>query len=266
VCVFVIGLGSLRVFGRWLPPSPFDLLHELPGFVAVGIPGRFWGYLALPLAVASAIGVRALERSGADDASPVLWTFLFVSALGFQLVSISAPFLSPAGRRVVVQAGVPRSVSRIRIVSGFASQASTITPTIGVLNAYNSQEYVHGDIVSGAALVRTSHDGGFGLLEATANWNGWSAIRVELPEGARAGALIVFNENFHPRWSTSIGVITRNGAGNLCLRLHDALGPGQKIDVTFRDSNSIIGGRVSLITAFCAAILGLTVVSQAAAA
>src|SRR5262249_9135548 len=35
---FVLGLGAWRALAPWLPPGPFDLLHRLPGFVAIGIP------------------------------------------------------------------------------------------------------------------------------------------------------------------------------------------------------------------------------------
>jgi hypothetical protein len=56
----VLGMGSLKVLHvpSWL--SPFDLLRPLPGFRSMGVTGRYWGFLALPLSLLSAMATRSV--------------------------------------------------------------------------------------------------------------------------------------------------------------------------------------------------------------
>src|SRR5262249_1063872 len=59
---FLVGLGAWKALGAWLPPGPFDLLHRLPGFETIGLPSRFWGLLALPLALPAAVCLTPRPR------------------------------------------------------------------------------------------------------------------------------------------------------------------------------------------------------------
>jgi len=75
-----------------------------------------------------------------------------------------------------------------------------LTPTQGVLEAYNNHDYIQGMIAPGSELVRqTRWTAGDVPLTAIAEWDGWSTIIVSLPEGGGPGA-VIFNQNFHPRW------------------------------------------------------------------
>jgi hypothetical protein len=257
---FVLGLGAWRALASWMPPGPFDLLHDLPGFRAVGIPARLWGYLALPLALASAIAIRRLEgETAAGRPRRALWSALFVFTLGFQLFSIALPFVSPIGREVVEPAPLPRAITTIQNVAEPepGSQAAELKPTTDLINAYNGHDYLQGKIVAGSALVLEARDGDGSPLSVTAHWNGWDQIHLTLPAGARPGAMVILNENFHPRWSAAGAVVTRNKTGNLCLRLHAPVRPGAVLDLTFRDVFSILGSQVSRLSAFVAALCGL---------
>jgi len=49
-----LGMGSLRAAHLPLWLSPFDWLRPLPGFRSIGVTGRFWGFLALPLSLLAA--------------------------------------------------------------------------------------------------------------------------------------------------------------------------------------------------------------------
>ena len=59
VVSIILGMGSLKPLHipTWL--SPFDILRPLPGFRSMGVTGRYWGFLALPL---SLLGAAALWR------------------------------------------------------------------------------------------------------------------------------------------------------------------------------------------------------------
>jgi hypothetical protein len=54
VACMVLGMGSLKVLHLPTWMSPFDLLRPLPGFRSIGVTGRYWGFLALPLSLLSA--------------------------------------------------------------------------------------------------------------------------------------------------------------------------------------------------------------------
>src|SRR5215831_18268637 len=248
---FVLGLGAWRALGRWLPPGPFDILHEFPGFEAIGIPSRFWGYLALPLALGCAVAIRRLEQE-TSPAHPrrLLWCALFAFTIGFQAVSLALPFLSATGRLIVPHAALPRAVHAIHNVPGpEGSQAELIGPTTDLIDAYNEHDYIQGAISPGTALGLQARDDHGVSIPVVAEWNGWSRIDLKLPAGSPPGARIVFNQNFHPLWSSSLGLVTRNGAGNLSLRLHQPAAAGSAITLTFRDPSSILGSRVSALSA-----------------
>ena len=248
----VLGLGAWTTLASWLPPGPFDLLRKLPGFETIGIPARFWGYLALPLSLAAAVALSSLE----SDACPLrprraLWAGVFVFTLGFQALSLAPPFLSERGRRYLSVPRMPSEVRRIENMPGpVTDQAMHLTPTRGVLEAYNNHDYVQGAIAPGSELVRqTRWTAGDPPLVATAEWDGWSTIVVTLPEGGGPGAVIL-NQNFHPRWRSSAGAATQSRRGNLALRLSRHVPPGTTIRLRFRDEASLLGKRISRISAW----------------
>lgn len=248
--MFLIGLGAFRALGSWLPPGPFDVLHLLPGFRTVGIPARFWGYLALPLALAGAVAIRGLEA----DTSPArphraLWTLLLLSILLFETVTLAEPFVTAQGRRRVATVPLPREIRSITNLEGpIVSQALELKPSVGILEAYNLHDYVQGAIAPGAELVRQAIAAGGGALVTRAAWDGWNRIAVTLPQGGGPGT-IVFNQNFHPRWRSSAGAAARDARGNLVLRLPRAVEPGATVTMRFSDDWSILGGRISRVSA-----------------
>lgn len=262
---FVIGLGAWKALADWLPPGPFDLLHRLPAFESVGIPGRFWGYLALPLALAAAVALRALEQDTCP-AHPrrLLWTGVFLFALSFQAVSLAQPFVSQRGRARLRAPRMPAEIHRIENVGGpVTDQSLYLSPTRGVLDAYNNHDYIRGAIAPGAELVRqTRWTRGGPPLNARAAWDGWNKIVVTLPDGGGPGA-VIFNQNFHPGWRSSMAAVTRNRRGNLALRLAQHVPPGTTITLRFRDEFSILGKKISRIAAYfflaAAAVVGALV-------
>jgi hypothetical protein len=254
---FVLGLGAWRALAPWLPPGPYDLLHRLPGFVAIGIPSRFWGYLALPLALAGAAAISRVETEPARFRR-ALWAGLFVSILGFQLLSIVPPFVSERGRVVVNVEPVPEAVAEIRNVHGpHVSQADELSPETGLIEAYNGHEFVQGRIRQGAEIVNSALTPEGNAVSVTASWEGWNRIWLELPAGAPAGTRIVFNANSHPRWSFSGGLADRDANGNLRAVVSRNVAAGTILELSFYDPTSALGAEVSLWSAFALLAAGL---------
>lgn len=259
--MLVFGLGAWRALASWLPPGPFDLLHRLPGFVAVGIPSRFWGFLALPLAFSSAIALRRLEaESSRRRPHLALWAGVFLFTLGFQAVSLVLPFVSERGRLVLKAKSIPPAVTTIRNVHGPSlSQSGELAPAIGLMEAYDAHDFIQGSIQEGTAIVLDARGPDGAPVPVTARWDGWSRIRLVFPAGAPAGTAIVFNQNFHPRWSLTNGEAVRDARGNLAARIPNGARPGEALDLVFHDPFSALGSRVSLFSglAVLAAALSL---------
>jgi len=245
---FVLGLGAWKAVAPWLPPGPFDLLHRLPGFGAIGIPSRFWGYLALPLALACAVAIARLQsETTSEHPHRGLWTAIFVSVLGFQLLSIVPPFVGERGSLVLEEKPLPEAVTAIRNVHGpRVSQAEELSPTTGLIEAYDAHEYVQGEIREGSELVLSAVTPRKESVPVEANWDGWSRIRLVFPSGAPNGTQVLLNQNAHPRWGFSGGLATRALSGNLAATLTRDAVPGARLELSFHDPSSVLGAKVSL--------------------
>jgi hypothetical protein len=257
--MLILGLGSWRALSPWLPPGPFDLLHRLPGFAAIGIPSRFWGYLALPLALACAAALDAVQGE-TTPARPrrLLWAGVFLTILGFQAASIVPPFVSEKGRIVVEGKPVPAVIRTIRNVHGpVVSQAAELSPDTGLLEAYDAHEYVQGSIREGSELVLSAAAPRGQAAAVEASWEGWNRMRLTFPSGAPNGTEILLNQNSHPLWGFAGGIATRDRRGNLRAVLTRGAAPGARLDLTFHDPASALGERVSFWSALAAAVAAL---------
>ncbi|MFI5317094.1 MAG: hypothetical protein ACHQ6T_15440 [Myxococcota bacterium] len=243
----VLGFGSLRPLWASAPPLPFDLLSALPGFRTIDLPARFWGFLALPLALFGALAIHRFEA----EQMPVslrraVSAALLVSLLGYQAYVLSQPFLTGGGGSVVPEVQPPEKIDRIaNVLEPIGSQAATILPTRGLIHAY--ADYVRGEIAPGSELIREAVDPSGRPVSAIARWHGWNDIQVALAERS-AAAHIVFNQNYHPFWRSSVGTVSRTASGNLVLDLPASPGPVQ-LAVSFRDPYSALGQRVTRWTA-----------------
>ena len=84
-----LGMGSLAAIGVPRILSPFDWLRDLPGFRSMGVTGRYWGFLALPLAL---LGAVALFRAASQEPRRrfrVLAVLLFLFQFSFQLGTVA---------------------------------------------------------------------------------------------------------------------------------------------------------------------------------
>ena len=258
--MLVFGFGAWRALASWLPPGPFDLLHRLPGFMAIGIPSRFWGFLALPLALSSAIALGRLEAETSRCRPHLaLWAAAFLFTLGFQAVSLVLPFVGERGRLVVKAKPVPPTVTSIRNVHGpFLSQSGELSPETGLIEAYDAHDFIQGSIREGAALVLEARGPEGQPVPVNARWDGWSRIRLVFPLGAAAGTAIVFNQNFHPRWVFTAGEAVQDARGNLAARLPNGARPGEALDLVFHDPFSALGSRVSLFSGLAVLAVALS--------
>jgi hypothetical protein len=181
-------------------------------------------------------------------------------------MSLAGPFLSARGRQDSPAAPLPVKIQTIVNAEGpYASQALSLKPDAGLIRAYNDHDYLRGSIAPGAELVRSAVAADGKALPAAAEWDGWNAIVLTLPGGGGPGT-ILFNQNFHPRWTSSAGVVTRNDDGNLMLRLTAPLPAGAAIILRFHDPWSAAGKEVSRVSAWVlvAAVLVLGALELAA--
>ena len=257
--VFVLGLGSWRALSSWLPPGPFDLLHRLPGFAAIGIPSRFWGYLALPLALACAAALDLVQgETTPSRPRRALWAGVFLSILGYQLASVLPPFVSEKGRMIVQEKPAPPVIRSIRNVHGpVESQAAELSPDTGLLEAYNAHEYIEGIIREGSEIVLSASAPDGRPVPVEGSWDGWNRIRLAFPSGAPDGTRVLLNQNSHPRWGFAGGLATSNRNGNLLAVLNRDAAPGTRLDLAFHDPASALGARVSFWSALAAGAAAL---------
>ena len=158
VASLVLGMGSLAAFGwPWLL-SPFDLLRPLPGFRSIGVTARYWGFLALPLALAGAFGLAELLRERAASRRVHAWlAFAIILQVGFQTVVFVDAF-----RRSRPYTPIPVAFEGAveYAVRGRQLQGALITPTRGVIDCYNHGDFIRPAMAPGRQLVqRVTLDG-----------------------------------------------------------------------------------------------------------
>ncbi len=256
-CVsIVLGMGSLR--GLHVPTilSPFDLLRPLPGFRSIGVTGRYWGFLALPL---SLCGAAALWRFASQDMPRarlrmVLGLTIFLQ-LGFQLETTLAYWLPTRTYHAEeVRSPFRAGPQDIRYVArGKTPQGVFITPTQGVMDCYDMDDFRHSEMAAGSALIKEARtDIGRSLAASafSARFATWSQILVQPAPGSELpdmGVRLVLHQAYHPYWQAH-GCATRaDGKGNLVLDCPAASFGRRPVDLRFNDPLSALAASVSLV-------------------
>jgi len=153
----VLGMGSLSLLHipYWL--SPFDMLRPLPGFRSMGVTARYWGFLALPLSLLGAVALRRFV-SEAPARKVTLWLSI---ALILQLGSQTEAFWSQwKGARTYATVDLQNYFhGRTESMSYVASpehrlQGEFISPTQGVANCYDMDDFNRPDVGPGSALIK----------------------------------------------------------------------------------------------------------------
>jgi hypothetical protein len=243
---FVLGMGSLAAAGWPWFLSPFDLLRPLPGFRSIGVTGRYWGFLALPLALAGAAGLvdlverhprRWLVRAGLAGA--------IVLQVGFQASALASAF---AGSRPYAAVPVAFGGTVDYVLRGRELQGALITPSRGVIDCYDNGDFVRPTMARGEELVREVRREGepFPQTAFRAEFLGWSRIvltpAVWLPAGRWR---VELNQAHHRLWHASRGTVLAGDTGNLVLDWSGGAGDSA-VALEFRDDASALGARVSL--------------------
>lgn len=258
----VLGMGSLKVLHvpAWL--SPFDVLRPVPGFRSIGVTGRYWGFLALPL---SLLGSAALWKHAAER--PLDWRLhatlgaALLLQLGFQANTLSVPWRHSPHYRSFASADYfrhgPENIDYITIDESHL-QGEYIAPTRGVSNCYDMDDFTRADVGSGNPLVkRVLQDGKSppSTMAVQARFSAWSDIHLKIScssEGAmsclglpQSRVQVELAQAYHPLWRAN-GCSTYAG-------VHESLivdCPSDRVRrgsivLTFRDTTSDLAAAVS---------------------
>ncbi len=217
----VLGIGSLRPLHipAWL--SPFDLLRPLPGFRSLEVTGRYWGFLSIPLCLFAAKAIcRYLDEKPPHSRLPQVMTLMILLQLAIEGEAFVSPWYASRNYKPVSTATLFRNRTETvtQVLKGERLQGEIITPTRGVLDCYDHDDFIRARIDAGAPLAQ--------------------AQGAELPKGVAAG-FSTWNDIF-VRWSPSTLAVERDGAGRGRLTINQAWHSGWHSDVcvTERDARN----------------------------
>lgn len=267
VASIVLGMGSLKALHVPVWLSPFDMLRPLPGFRSIGVTGRYWGFLALPL---SLLGAAVLWRFLAETRSRrrlhAVAGLALLLQLGFQSQTLLAHWLNspPRSPEPVTTAfrGGPETIEYVQRQEQ-QLQGELITPTRAVVNCYDLDDFIRADIGLGKKLIHEVFDTGdrnFRGFQLSAGFMSWNHIRIsnegsngsfnqrDAAMGAEPPNLrIVLNQAYHPFWSAEGCTTSRSERGNLTLECPLASLRDQTIDLAFNDRLSRVAASTSVL-------------------
>jgi hypothetical protein len=260
-----LGMGSLRAahIPIWL--SPFDWLRPLPGFRSMGVTGRFWGFLALPLSLLAAAALwRYLHSEPRSRYRTLLLGGALLTQLAFQGESlVSAWWPSRAYEPVALQGlytGRPQNIEMVLNPTTAANphlQGEFVSPARGVINCYDMDDFTHAAVHPGTTLIRNIRIEGSPASpppSMEAGFVTWNRIRIEAPALAAASSgndadpllHITLNQAYHTAWSSPYCALTRGEEGNLVAHCPRHAVQAKPVDLVFFDPVSDLGMRVSL--------------------
>jgi hypothetical protein len=260
-CVsIVLGMGSLRSLHVPALLSPFDLLRPLPGFRSLGVTGRFWGFLPLPLSLwgAAVLWKWAAAHSALTWRWRIACSVLITLQLGFQLETVLAHWLpsrdyraTPLDRPYVRG---PQTISYV--LRGKHPQGEVITPTQAALDCYDMDDFQHADIRPGRQLIQQARTDRSGVIPASSfsgQFAGWNhlAIRLSAPDAiaeipASVGRIrLQLNQAYHPYWHAPQCTTEATPSGNLLLSCPPQSFEEPVVRLTFDDTLSDEAAAVS---------------------
>ena len=272
-----LGMGSLRLahVPVWL--SPFDWLRPLPGFRSIGITGRYWGFLALPL---SMLAASALWRYAHDEPwtrrSAALIASAFLIQMGFQGESLLAAWWpSHVQPDVAVDGMFDGKLEKVTTVENPGSaaephmQGEIISPMRAVTNCYDMDSFIRAKVHSGTNLIKAVDHHAIVPAAGTrleAGFITWNRIRI-LRESTAPSRLspvalrdpilrVVLNQAWHTGWRSSSCRLERGAEDNLVASCPAGELDAGPVDLVFFDPTSELGTRVSLTAA---PLLGMSI-------
>jgi len=263
VASIVLGMGSLKGLHvpTWL--SPFDLLRPLPGFRSIGVTGRYWGFLALPLSLMSAAALwKFASELRPGWRTHVCLASVLIFQLGFQaetLISqwLHSPPFSTASLATPFKHG-PETVEYVAIPGGYL-QGQILTPTRGVCDCYDMDDFTRAQNGPGSTLIAQVMVNGKDLISAPsfdAQFVTWSHIRLHggCATGSEPACALspstrvqfTLSQAYHQGWRASGCTTSASAHGNLILDCSAENLRAASVEVVFDDPSSDWGARISL--------------------
>jgi hypothetical protein len=272
-----LGMGSLHVLHVPVWLSPFDWLRPLPGFRSIGVTGRYWGFLALPLSLLAASALwRFLHSAERDRHWGTVLGAAFLFQIVFQTQSLLAVWLPARYHAPIAFAGLfdggLESIMLLEYPHTIKPhhQGEYITPKRAVINCYNMDDFMRAEVQPGTKLIKEVNLDkvqGMDRTSLQAGFLTWNHIRIirsptaapsDTTEGAQSVVRIVLNQAYHKLWRTPDCAVERGATNNLvaaCSAERLRKGP---IDLTFYDPISELGMRTSCVAwIFMGAVLVL---------
>lgn len=264
----VLGMGSLKVLHvpAWM--SLFDSLRPLPGFRSINVTGRYWGFLALPLSLA---GAAALWRTAAHMAAGwrlhVVLGLVCAFQLGFQFETLGANWLHSATYREVPSEGYfkngPETIDYLAL-AGRRLQGEVVSPTSGVCDCYDMDDFVRAETGPGSELVLgVMRDGrpGNHLPSIHAAFPSWNRIQLRADcesndlracgVASMAPVRIVLKQAYHANWHAEGCQTEAAPRGNLTLNCPAMRLANAPVELVFHDAISDWAAGISLIMWKC---------------
>jgi hypothetical protein len=264
VACMVLGMGSLKVLHvpTWM--SPFDLLRPLPGFRSIGVTGRFWGFLALPLSLLSA---AALWKYASE--CPVGWRThvclggVLALQIGFQADTLgvfwlnSPRYQSIAPNNYFRQGG--ETIDYVAVKDDHL-QGELITPIRGISDCYDMDDFRRPDNVPGNQLVQhvTQESLGAGRPRTfVGTFSTWSHIRLRIDTPNAVDSMsnsssgsertqVSLRQAYHTSWRARGCDTYADARGNLAVDCPASSLRGGSVELQFNDPVSELAARVSI--------------------
>ena len=257
----VMGMGNLVLLHlpRWL--SLYDLLRPLPGFRSIGVTGRYWGFLALPL---SLLGAAALWRFTAVPRSNrrlAMWmSAALILQLGFQVDTLFGLWTGTSTYQPVPWHGRfanrPETMDFVA-AAGRGFQGAFVTPTRGVVDCYDLDDFARAEVSTGTQLIRQVRWDGKPertTSGASGEFTTWDRIQLRADAALSAGSMTppthvqwVLNQAYHANWRLPGCATSRGDRGNLVVDCPTALLSGGPVTLRFFDALSERAASVSIV-------------------
>ncbi|MEP7242587.1 MAG: hypothetical protein ABI885_02770 [Gammaproteobacteria bacterium] len=244
----VLGIGSLRPLHVPLWLSLFDLLRPLPGFRSLEVTGRYWGFLSVPLCLFAAKAIcRYLDERPRHHLLPQVMASLLLLQFAIESEAFISPWSGSRHYQPVPTASLfrDRSEQIAFVLKGVRSQGELITPTRGVLDCYDHDDFIHARIEPGAPLA-------LGAASVMATFESWNAIVLHwapgppVAPGTSAGTTrFIVNQAWHPDWSANVCVPGREEHNRLALDCSATDLQARGARLQFENHLSTLGARVS---------------------
>ncbi len=262
VVSIVLGMGSLKALHVPIWLSPFDSLRHLPGFRSIGVTGRYWGFLALPLSLLGAVALwKFAAEFGEDRRLHAGLGLALIFQIGFQGETLAALWMHSPHYTLASQGDYfrhgPEDIDYIAIQDDHL-QGQVIAPTRGVSNCYDMDDFIRADTGPGKNLVmRVMQEWkrSNAATDVRARFSTWSHIRLaaDCPSGndssctvSPAGRMqVVLRQAYHPFWSAPGCDIYSSAHGNLIVDCPISRMREGPVELDFRDSTSDFGARIS---------------------